>query len=136
MGLIRNRQVLKERRRELRRNQTEAEKVLWQKLRSNRFHNLKFFRQYSVGPYIIDFFCPAEHLALEIDGGQHADSDTQTYDESRSAYLKTRGIEVLRFWNNEILQNIEGVLCRIAEEITPPNLPFIKEEGSRNTRGA
>ena len=134
MGLIRNRQVLKGRRRELRRNQTEAEKVLWQKLRGNRFHNLKFFRQYSVGPYIIDFFCPAERLAVEIDGGQHADSDAQAYDESRSAYLKTRGIEVLRFWNNDILQNMEGVLCKIAEEITPPNLPFIKEEGQKKNQ--
>jgi len=57
-------------------------------------------------------------------------------DESRSAYLKTRGIEALRFWNNEILQNMEGVLCKIAEEITPPNLPFIKEEGPTNKQGA
>jgi len=72
-------------------------------------------------------------VALEIDGGQHAGSDAQAYDESRSAYLKTRGIEVLRFWNNEILQNMDGVLCRIAEEITPPSLPFIKEEGQEKT---
>jgi very-short-patch-repair endonuclease len=128
MGLIRNRHVLKERRRELRRSQTEAEKVLWEKLRGNSFYNLKFFRQYSVGPYILDFFCPSQRLALEIDGGQHADSDAQAYDEARSAYLKTRDISVLRFWNNEVLQNMEGVLSRIAEGITPPNLPFIKEE--------
>jgi very-short-patch-repair endonuclease len=90
---------------------------------------VKFFRQYSVGVYIVDFYSPLLKLAIEIDGGQHAEKENKKYDEMRSAYLKGQGIEVMRFWNNEVMQNIEEVLYKIAERLTPPNLPFKKGEG-------
>ncbi len=84
---------------------------------------MKFFRQYSVGPYVLDFHCPMSKLAIELDGGQHADDERRAYDEHRSEYLKAHGIEVMRFWNNEVMRNIDGVLIRIAERITPSDPP-------------
>ncbi|MCL5774117.1 MAG: endonuclease domain-containing protein [Firmicutes bacterium] len=85
---------------------------------------LKFFRQYSIDGYILDFYSPKLKLAIELDGGQHTEIENQEYDEIRSNYLKKQGIYVLRFWNIDIIQNIEGVLQKISE-ITPPNLPLI-----------
>lgn len=111
--------LLKQRRRKLRRNQTDAERVLWQKLRNKQLYGMKFFRQYSVDAYILDFYCPNLKLAIELDGGQHAEDERREYDKHRSEYLKTHGIEVMRFWNNEVLSNMDGVLIRIAERITP-----------------
>ncbi|MDY6853447.1 MAG: endonuclease domain-containing protein [Thermodesulfobacteriota bacterium] len=124
MSFIRNHPELKERRCELRRNQTEAEKLLWGYLRKKQFKNLKFFRQYSVGVYILDFYCPKLKLGVELDGGQHADEKIREYEMACSEYLRTQGIEVIRFWNQEVMKNIEGVLCKIGEKITPPNLPL------------
>lgn len=71
MKFVRNDPVLKQRRRELRRNQTDAGKALWMKVRNRQLFGLRFFRQYSIGPYILDFYCPMEKLAIELDGGQH-----------------------------------------------------------------
>ena len=122
--MIRNNPKLKERRRELRKNHTEAEKLMWLRLRNRRFFGVKFFRQYSIGPYILDFCSPTSGIAIELDGGQHTEEAHRAYDKERSAYLKSKGIVVLRFWNNEVMQNIEGVLERIAEKITPPDLPL------------
>jgi very-short-patch-repair endonuclease len=124
MNFIRNDPQFKERRRELRRNQTEAEKLLWGYLRNKQFYGLKFFRQYSVGPYIIDFYCPKLRLAVELDGGQHSEEEVRGYDMVRSDYLRAQGIETIRFWNNDVMKNIEGVLLKIAEKITPPCLPL------------
>jgi len=129
MQFIRNDPELKKRRRELRRNHTDAERLLWSRLRNRQFFGVKFFRQYSVGPYILDFFCPKTGLAIELDGGQHAEKENQDFDLARTAYLKGQGIAVLRFWNNDVMQNREGVLERIAERInsadpgwlTPPD---------------
>jgi very-short-patch-repair endonuclease len=61
---------------------------------------MEFFRQYSIGPYILDFYCPALKLAVELDGGQHNQCESKAYDAARSEYLKLQGIEVMRFWNN------------------------------------
>ena len=77
---------------------------------------LKFFRQYSVGPYILDFCCPERRLAIEVDGGQHGDVFGQRHDAYRDSYLRELNIRVIRFWNNDVLQNIEGVGQRIEEE--------------------
>ena len=118
----RNSPNLKERRRELRRNQTDAEKLLWKRLRDKRFYGLKFFRQYSVGPYVVDFCCPSLKFAIELDGGQHSGQEQKEYDTNRTEHLKLHDIEVMRFWNNDVIQNIEGVLERIAERLTPPSL--------------
>ena len=117
MRFLRNDPSLKQRRRQLRRNQTEAEKALWDRLRAGRFHGMKIFRQYSIGPYILDFYCPDLRVAIELDGGQHNQSEIRDYDKARSDYLKAHGVEVLRFWNHEVLTNREGVLKKI-EEVT------------------
>lgn len=126
MTLIYNKTVFKDRRRELRRNQTEAEKALWKRLRNKGFFGVKFFRQYSVGAYVVDFYCPTHKLAVELDGGQHAEEETKEYDSVRTDYLKAIGMEVIRFWNNDVLQNIEGVFAEIEKRLkpTPPGLPF------------
>jgi len=114
---LRNDPTLKQRRRELRRNQTDAERVLWAKVRNRQFVGIKFFRQYSIGPYIVDFYCPTVKLAVELDGGQHGQSDTKSYDAARSEYLRTHGIDVMRFWDNEVLLDIEGVLSNLALKV-------------------
>ena len=98
---IRNRASLKNRRKELRKNQTEYEKIFWQKLRNRQLNNLKFFRQYSFGAYILDFYCPEIRLAIELDGGQHLNEENQVYDKERTLYLEANRVRVLRFWNHE-----------------------------------
>ena len=98
---------IKDKARTLRRNQTETEKLLWQKLRNRQLLDKKFRRQYPIGSYIVDFVCLELRLVVELDGGQHMDQ--QDYDEQRTNYLKQQGFVVLRFWNNEVMGNIEGV---------------------------
>lgn len=116
MNFLKNDPYLKNRRRKLRRVQTEAERALWNRVRNGQFFGLKFFRQYSVGPYILDFYCPAKKMAVELDGGQHNLPDGREYDAERTAYLSGNGIMVVRFWNQDVLQEIEGVLSRLAME--------------------
>ena len=128
MKYLRNNPALKQRRQELRRNQTEAEKTLWAHLRYKQFFGMRFFRQYSIGTYILDFYCPQLRLAIELDGGQHTEDNTREYDTARSDYLKGQGIEVIRFWNHEVLLDTGSVLIKLSEKITPPNLPFDKGE--------
>ena len=99
--------------------------MLWSKLRARQVHDLKFYRQFSVGPYILDFFCPEIKLAVELDGGQHAEDENKEYDEMRTDYLKGTGIVVLRFWNNEAIQNIEGVLQVIEERHNSSQPPLV-----------
>ena len=106
----------KERRRQLRHKQTDAEKLLWKYLRGRRFGGYKFFRQYSVKAYILDFYSPQFRLAIELDGGQHAEEQRE-YDIQRTQFLESLGISVQRFWNSDVLKNIEGVLLKISEII-------------------
>ena len=113
MGKIYNHARYKPRRRALRCSQTGTEKALWQKLRNRSFFGIKFFRQFSVGSYILDFYSPSLKLAIEVDGGQHMDEERKDYDTLRRDYLEGMGIDVLRFWNSEVLQNIDGVMQRI-----------------------
>ena len=108
--------TIKLERRCLRKNATDAERKLWSILRTRRMAGLKFLRQYSVGPYILDFYCPEQGLAIEVDGGQHADVYGQQHDAHRDSYLREFNIRVIRFWNNDVLQNIEGIGERIKEE--------------------
>jgi very-short-patch-repair endonuclease len=124
MKFLRNDPTLKQRRRELRRNQSDAERALWAKVRNKQFFGMKFFRQYSMGPYILDFYCPTVKLAVELDGGQHSQSDNREHDAARSDYLKAHGIDVMRFWNNEVLLEIQSVLSKLALKVTPPRLPL------------
>ena len=124
MKFLRNDPTLKQRRRELRRNQTNAEMALWAKVRNKQFFGMRFFRQYSIGHYILDFYCPTVKLAVELDGGQHNQSDKRERDAARSEYLKAQGIDVMRFWNNEVLLDIESVLSKLALKVTPLHPPL------------
>jgi very-short-patch-repair endonuclease len=104
--------------RRLRKNQTEAEKLLWAILRNRQLLGLKFWRQQPVGPYILDFYCHDYKLCLELDGGQHYTDEGQQRDEGGDAFLKARGICTLRFSNTDVLENLEAVLLVIVKEVT------------------
>ena len=94
--------------RNLRKNQTDAERILWSKLRAKQLDGIKFRRQQPIGCYIVDFVCRKRHLIIELDGGQHA-TDV-IHDKIRGSYLERQGFTILRFWNNDVLKNIDGVL--------------------------
>ncbi|GLZ88385.1 hypothetical protein Pres01_44360 [Metapseudomonas resinovorans] len=107
--------------RSLRAGQTDAEQWLWRHLRAKRLLGLKFRRQKPLGPYIVDFICQERMLVIEVDGGQHLESES---DESRDTWLVRRGFRVLRFWNHQVLLETEAVLEAIrlaAEEAFPCN---------------
>jgi len=87
---------------------TEEEVILWSYLK-NKQTDYKFRRQVSIGKYIVDFYCPAKKLAIELDGSQHAVEKIK-YDKSRTKYFKLKGIKIMRYWNDEIRQNLTGVL--------------------------
>jgi len=112
-----NNVTTKIKRRSLRKNQTDTERKLWSVLRNKQMDNLKFFRQYSVDRYILDFYCPKHKLAIELDGGQHGEEKQRAHDERRADYLKQQNIYTIRFWDNEVLTNLEGVIEKIKEEI-------------------
>ena len=107
-GERRNRPRTVKRAKELRRNLTEAEKLLWSKIRRDQIDGLPFRKQVPIGDYIADFACLPIKLVLEVDGGQH--DARKAHDDARTAVLEAQGYRVLRFWNNEVFGNIEGVL--------------------------
>jgi len=102
---------------ELRRNATDAENLLWRLLRNQQLANAKFRRQHAVPPYILDFYCNELKLAVELDGGQHNQPTGRAHDARRTEYLHARGIEVLRFWNHDVLRDTEAVLEAIYQAI-------------------
>ena len=104
-----------DRARTLRRNSTDAEKLLWRELR-RAFPQAKFRRQCPVGPFFADFLSFRHRLVIEVDGGQHAMQDSS--DEARTRFIESQGFRVIRFWNNEVLGNIEGVLQSISPNLT------------------
>lgn len=103
----------------LRHHMTESETRLWQHLRAHRLNGEKFRRQQPMGFYVVDFVHFGARLIVEADGGQHNDAPR---DESRDAWLRAQGFKVLRFWNNEIMNNLEGVLETIMAAVTLPPL--------------
>jgi len=105
-----NRPELKENRKALRNNSTSAEAFLWNFLKGKQLKGRKFSRQFSVGNYILDFYCPAEKLCIELDGADHFTSAGYEYDEERTAYLNKLGITVIRFENNTVFEATESVL--------------------------
>ena len=113
--------------RKLRENQTDVESKLWSRLRDRQIRGAKFRRQYPIGPYIADFCCVEQALIIELDGGQHADQSSA--DQQRTNLMKNLGYRVLRFWNNEVHSNIEGVLERISEAITRPHPSPLPQAG-------
>ena len=103
--------------RNLRRKQTDAERKMWRVLRGRQFENSKFRRQEPIGQYIVDFVSLERQLIIEIDGGQHNQQPEIKKDEIRTKWLGKKGFKVIRFWNNDVLLNIEGVAIRILEAI-------------------
>jgi very-short-patch-repair endonuclease len=108
---------LKTKARKLRREQTPEEQKLWWQLRNRRLDNFKFRRQFPLGKFILDFYCPSRRLAIELDGGQHNEIAQGHADQQRTEYLYTQGVKELRFWNNQVRKNLEGVLEAIREEL-------------------
>jgi len=104
--------ILKDRAKKLRSNQTDAEKKLWYRLRANRFENRKFYRQFVIEPYIVDFVQRDLKLVIELDGGQHSESKEK--DDRRTEYLEKQGYQIVRFWNNELIENFDGVLSALS----------------------
>jgi very-short-patch-repair endonuclease len=105
----------------LRQNMTDAERLLWHHLRAHRLHDQKFRRQQPIGPYVVDFVHFGARLVIEADGSQHNGSAS---DATRDAWLKNQGFTVLRFWNNEILLNIEAVLEAIVSALGKNTSPL------------
>jgi very-short-patch-repair endonuclease len=104
----------RDRARELRQTSTDAEYRLWSPLR-NRGLGIKFRRQHPIGPYIVDFFSLEAKVVVELDGGHHNEDGKRRADDQRTRFLESRGCRILRFWNNEVLQNTDAVLTRIAD---------------------
>jgi very-short-patch-repair endonuclease len=106
--------------RKLRRDVTDAERKLWRGLRALPMEDSHFRRQAPIGPYYAGFACHVKRLVIELDGGQRAGEAHASRDAMRDAHMKANGYRVLRFWNNEVMQNIDGVLQVIAEAVSAP----------------
>jgi len=119
--------------RQLRSNQTRAEQLLWAKLRSNQIHGLKFRRQHGIGSYIVDFFCPERNLVIEVDGDVHATATQSTRDKQRETYLRSLNVQVIRFNNDDVFNNLNGILEDLAQRLfrdsTSP-FPLLTKEGN------
>jgi very-short-patch-repair endonuclease len=115
--------------RQLRHHMTESETRLWRHLRAHRLNGEKFRRQQPIGPYVVDFVHFGARLIVEADGGQHNDAPR---DERRDAWLQAQGFKVMRFWNNEIMNNLEGVLVSVMAAVTEAPL----SPGPSPARGA
>lgn len=119
--------------RKLRRTSTDMERKLWHRIRDKQIEAFRFRRQRPIGKYIVDFICLEAKLIVELDGGQHAESVLP--DEKRTVFLESLGYHVVRFWNNEVLENMDGVLARIREHLLglhqPHPSPPLGRGGSR-----
>jgi very-short-patch-repair endonuclease len=103
---------------------TKAEGRIWSRLRARRFQGYSFRRQLPIGPYIVDFVCLDARLIIEIDGGQHASTEAER-DKKRDAWLRAQGFVILRYWNNDVLTNLNGVLEHIADALSQPPPPSL-----------
>jgi very-short-patch-repair endonuclease len=104
--------------RSFRRNETDAEHMLWMSLRNRQLMGFKFRRQQQLGDYVVDLIYFESKIIIEVDGGQHNQKPNIQTDEKRTQWLETQGYRVLRFWNNDILTNLEGVVQRISETLS------------------
>ena len=111
-------------RRQLRREATDAEAFFWIFVRNRRFFGLKFYRQFGIDRFIVDFFCLEKRLAIELDGSYHREDEQMRLDEQRTRFLEENGIQVLRFWNGEVLTNQKDVFDRIRSVIELPERPL------------
>jgi very-short-patch-repair endonuclease len=106
-----------ERARTLRKNLTDAEAILWRRLRRKELDHYRFRRQQPIGPYVVDFFCAEAKLIVELDGGQHNEAASLVRDARRTEWLEARGYRVLRFWNNQVREQLDGVLETILDNL-------------------
>ncbi len=110
---------MKQRAQDLRRNATDAEKLLWECLRNRRFIGVKFRRQHPVHGYVLDFYCDEARLGIELDGCEHNEAEQAQYDLERTRILaEQEGIAILRFWNSEVLRETENVLQKLRHILT------------------
>ena len=116
MGIY-NEKILESRRRDLRVKQTEAEKILWQKLRNRQINGFKFFRQCSIGKYIADFYCSELRLVIELDGSQHYEENSLEYDKIREEFMKNLDIKTIRFNNLDVFKSLDEVMERVYFEV-------------------
>lgn len=116
----------------LRQTMTPEEQLLWRLLRNRRFANYKFRRQHPVGPFILDFACNRPKVAIELDGGQH--TLASCYDGRRTQWLERRGWVVLRFWNNELTENTEGVLLTVLDVLKQLPIPELLREKPKDAQ--
>ncbi|MBI3956543.1 MAG: endonuclease domain-containing protein [Candidatus Kerfeldbacteria bacterium] len=125
-------------RRALRRHRSRAEIILWRHLRNRLFHGFRFRRQYGIGHFIVDFYCPKLELVIEVDGDFHFGPESEAYDTRRTLWLQSHGIRVIRFTNQDVMDDIEEVLKKIRASIsTSPNpFPSCDGTGSCKRRGA
>lgn len=119
MTLIFNKQEAKGIRRKLRSNMPKAEVILWSRLKGKQLGGLKFRRQYSVGSYVVDFYCPAVRLVVEVDGETHIGTVAEIQDADRQRAIEAVGLRVIRVLNTDVYNNIEGVLELILHEAAP-----------------
>ncbi|OGY43807.1 MAG: hypothetical protein A3B89_03780 [Candidatus Buchananbacteria bacterium RIFCSPHIGHO2_02_FULL_40_13] len=119
-------------RKNLRNKLTFYEIILWSKLKNRQINNRKFRRQHGIGNYIVDFFCPELKLVIEVDGANHSfDEKSEQYDTERKKYIESQGIKVIRFGNNEIKDNLIGVLEVVYKETSANHpKPLLGKEGS------
>ena len=118
---------------QLRKTMTDVEQKLWYQLRAKRFASYKFRRQVPMQKYIADFVCYEPRIVIEVDGGQHADQ--KEYDQKRDEFFMQKGFKVLRFWNNEVMENMEGVLTVILNTLQVTPLPNPLPQGERGQEG-
>mgnify|MGYP003419271114 FL=1 len=116
MGIY-NEKILESRRRDLRVKQTEAEKILWQKLRNRQINGFKFFRQCSIGKYIADFYCSELRLVIELDGSHHYEENVFEYDKIREEFMKSLDIQTIRFNNLDVFKSLDEVMERVYDEV-------------------
>jgi len=127
---------MRARARSLRRDSTDAERLIWNALRAHRMNGASFRRQTPIGPYIVDFACHAANLIVEIDGGQHFEDQNMKRDARRDAFLASKGFRVLRFNNHDVMTNKQGVLETIAAALDAAPSPPLPRKRGREQSGA
>lgn len=122
--------------RNLRKNMTAQERKLWNVIKNNQFYGYKFLRQYVIGQYIVDFICREKKIIIEIDGGQHNEEQNIIYDKQRTGFFENLGYKVVRFWNNDINDNIEGVYQKLENifEIKKAPTLTLPQKGGNNEK--
>lgn len=123
MSLVFNSKLQKQKRQYFRNHATEAERILWSRLKGRQLLGYKFRRQHGIGVFILDFYCPESKLAIEIDGAPHRSEAEKEYDRRRQEYIELYKIHFLRFTNSDVFKNLDGVLTVIAGAVTKVTTP-------------